>query len=105
MVESRSPKPKAVGSSPTFRAHFRHHSLYDMKKIITFIKGSIDEIKDNVSWPSYAELQNSSVLVLVASLVFALVIFGIDFVFEGGMGAIYQSFQSSFDPTVNTPVE
>jgi preprotein translocase subunit SecE len=76
-----------------------------MNKIITFIKGSIDEIKNNVSWPPYIELQNSSVLVLVASLVFALLIFGIDYLFEGGMGAIYQSFQSSFEPTVNTPVQ
>jgi preprotein translocase subunit SecE len=76
-----------------------------MNKIITFIKGSIDEIKNNVSWPPYVELQNSSVLVLVASLVFALLIFGIDYLFEGGMGTIYQSFQSTFEPTVNTPVQ
>ena len=63
-----------------------------MNKIISFVKGSFDEIRTNVSWPQYSELQNSSLLVLFASLIFALLIGLIDYLFENGMGSIYQSF-------------
>ncbi|HEX8546789.1 MAG TPA: preprotein translocase subunit SecE [Cytophagaceae bacterium] len=63
-----------------------------MNNIITFIKESIDEMKTKVSWPKYSELQSSSILVLVASLIFALIIGLIDFCFDNGMGLIYQNF-------------
>jgi preprotein translocase subunit SecE len=63
-----------------------------MKKVIDFIKESIEEMRSKVSWPKYSELQSSSVLVLVASLIFALLIGVIDFVFKNGVEAIYNNF-------------
>ena len=63
-----------------------------MKKVIDFIKESIEEMKSKVSWPKYSELQSSSLLVLVASLIFALLIGLIDFLFKNGVGAIYTNF-------------
>lgn len=63
-----------------------------MKKVIDFITESIDEMKSKVSWPKYSELQSSSLLVLVASLIFALLIGLIDFLFKNGVGAIYGNF-------------
>ena len=62
-----------------------------MKKVIDFIKESIEEMKSKVSWPKYSELQSSSLLVLVASLIFALLIGLIDFLFKNGVGAIYNN--------------
>lgn len=43
-----------------------------------------------VTWPKYADLQNSAILVLVASLIFALLIGVIDYGVENLMEFIYE---------------
>jgi preprotein translocase subunit SecE len=63
-----------------------------MQKLKTFVVESIDEMKNKVSWPKYSELQSSSILVLVASLIFALVIGLFDFLFKEGMEMFYNAF-------------
>jgi len=63
-----------------------------MSKLTQFVKESYEEMKSNVSWPSRLELQNSAVLVLVASLVFAIVIGLVDLAFKNGLNWFYQSF-------------
>jgi preprotein translocase subunit SecE len=63
-----------------------------MLKIKSFIKESYEEMTQKVSWPKYAELQSSSVLVLIASFIFALLIGGIDVVFERLMSWFYTAF-------------
>jgi len=60
-----------------------------MKKVLTYIKDSYDELVNKVSWPSSKELSNSAVVVLVASLLIALVIFGMDKAIEELMKFIY----------------
>jgi preprotein translocase subunit SecE len=45
-----------------------------------------------VSWPKYSELQASSILVLVASLIFALLIGVMDLAFDNAMTWFYQEF-------------
>jgi preprotein translocase subunit SecE len=57
-----------------------------------FVVDSFKELKDKVTWPKYKELQNSSTLVLIASVIFALVIFMIDKVFENAMNLYYNAF-------------
>ena len=64
-----------------------------MNKLTQFVKESYEELKSNVSWPTRLELQNSAVLVLVASLVFAIVIGLVDLAFKNGLQVFYQSFQ------------
>jgi preprotein translocase subunit SecE len=63
-----------------------------MSKVIQFVKDSVEELKYKVSWPEYKKLQSDAILVLVASVVFAMVVFVIDFVFKNGMEGIYGSF-------------
>ncbi|CCH56812.1 preprotein translocase, SecE subunit [Fibrisoma limi BUZ 3] len=63
-----------------------------MDKFISFLKYSWEEVQHNVTWPKFSDLQASSTLVLVASLIFALLVGLIDFVFENGLNAFYQSF-------------
>ena len=63
-----------------------------MNKLITFIKESREEMVNKVSWPKYVDLQSSSVLVLVASLIFALVIGVIDLAFDETMQWYYNEF-------------
>ncbi|MGW8122872.1 preprotein translocase subunit SecE [Roseivirga echinicomitans] len=60
-----------------------------MSKVKTFIAESYVEMRHKVSWPKYSELQSSSVLVLVASLIFALVIGIIDLGFNNIMDWFY----------------
>ncbi|RZS94663.1 preprotein translocase subunit SecE [Cecembia calidifontis] len=60
--------------------------------IKSFVIESIDEMKNKVTWPSYSFLQNSAVLVIVASLIFALVIGVIDLGFENLMKWFYDLF-------------
>jgi preprotein translocase subunit SecE len=63
-----------------------------MSKFQLFIKDSYNEMTTKVSWPKYKQLQNSSVLVLVASLIFALLIGLIDLVFDNVMTWYYNAF-------------
>jgi len=61
-----------------------------MEKLKTFISESLSEMRDRVTWPSYASLQKSSFLVLIASLIFALLIGVIDLGFENIMRWFYE---------------
>ena len=61
-----------------------------MKKIINYIKESYNELVYKVSWPSRTELSNSAVVVMIASLMIAALIFVIDLGFEGVMRFVYE---------------
>jgi preprotein translocase subunit SecE len=60
-----------------------------MKKIAAYLKDSYTELVYKVSWPSREELSNSSVIVMIASLIIALVVFGIDSLFEWVLKFLY----------------
>jgi preprotein translocase subunit SecE len=49
-----------------------------MNKIIAYCKESYAELVNKVSWPTWKELQSSAIVVMVASLIIALVIAGMD---------------------------
>jgi len=49
--------------------------------IIATFKESYDELVHKVTWPSWKQLQSSSILVLVASAIIALIIFLMDYIF------------------------
>jgi preprotein translocase subunit SecE len=61
-------------------------------KIVTYVKESFNELVHKVTWPTWKELQNSAVVVMVASIIISLVIFLIDIVFENVMDFIYSLF-------------
>lgn len=60
-----------------------------MNKISLYIKDSFNELTQKVTWPSWTQLQSSTILVMVASLIFALVIFAMDISFKNIMTLIY----------------
>jgi preprotein translocase subunit SecE len=62
------------------------------KKLISYFKDSYNEMVNHVTWSSYAELQSSSVLVLVASLILTVVIWVMDLAFNGALNTFYNSF-------------
>ena len=61
-------------------------------KISNYIKDSFDELLHKVTWPTWEELQNSSVVVAIASLIIALIIFFMDKVFTELMSKFYDFF-------------
>jgi preprotein translocase subunit SecE len=62
-----------------------------MTKLVDFIKESYEEMVHKVTWSKYSELQNSSVLVLVASLIFAIFIYAVDVTFESALSWYYKN--------------
>jgi preprotein translocase subunit SecE len=63
-----------------------------MNKVKDYIMDSIDEIRTKVTWPKFSELQSSAILVLVASLIFAIVIGLIDISFKEMVQWYYKNF-------------
>ena len=63
-----------------------------MSKVTAYINDTIEEMRYKVSWPTYSELQKSSVLVLVGSIVFAVVVGAMDFVFDKSLSWFYSQF-------------
>ena len=60
-----------------------------MSKLSVYFKESYNELTKKVSWPTWAQLQSSAIVVLVASVLFAAVIFLMDFAFKNLMTGIY----------------
>ena len=60
-----------------------------MRKFINYLKESYLEMTKKVTWPTWDKMQSSAIVVMVASAIFALVIFAIDFVIKTAMEFIY----------------
>lgn len=62
--------------------------------MLEYIQSSFRELKDNVTWPTYSELQNSTIVVAIAAMIFALIVYGMDkgvyFVLKPFLGVIDQ---------------
>ena len=60
-----------------------------MRKFINYCKESYVELTQKVSWPSWAKLQSSAWLVLIATIILAAALFVIDYAFQHLMRVIY----------------
>ncbi len=58
-------------------------------KLINYIKNSYKELVQKVTWPSMKSLQSSTIVVMIASIIIALVIMLMDYAFENLTKAIY----------------
>ena len=63
-----------------------------MSKIGGYIKESYNELMDKVSWPTWSELQSSSIVVAIATVIIALIIYFMDSVFSNLMKIFYSFF-------------
>ncbi len=61
-------------------------------KFVTYAKESFDELMHKVSWPTWSELQGSAIVVSVASLIIAIVVFAMDEVFRNVLIQFYKLF-------------
>mgnify|MGYP002509705843 FL=1 len=55
-----------------------------------YIKDSYKELVEKVSWPSFTQLQSSTIVVMVASLIFAIIVLVMDVSFETVMQGVYK---------------
>ena len=58
----------------------------------TYIKESYDELMNKVSWSSWSELQSSSIVVAIATIIIALIIYIMDSAFSNLMKLFYGLF-------------
>ncbi|MGB1204049.1 MAG: preprotein translocase subunit SecE [Chitinophagales bacterium] len=72
-----------------------------IEQVRDYIKDSAHELLYKVTWPTWEELQNSAMIVLVSSIIFSLIIFLMDFtfganpengIFKGMLHYVYQIF-------------
>lgn len=61
-----------------------------MSKVTAYIKESYTELVEKVSWPTWEELQDSVIVVMIASLIIALIIFVMDLGFQTLMNLFYK---------------
>ncbi|MEI6138128.1 MAG: preprotein translocase subunit SecE [Mariniphaga sp.] len=59
---------------------------------LDYFTESYNELVHKVSWPTWNELRNSAIVVMVASFIIALLIFFIDSSFRSFMKLIYSFF-------------
>jgi len=61
-------------------------------KIKLYFQEAFNELVHKVSWPTWSDLQSSALVVMVASLIIALIIFAMDYSFQNLMDLIYSMF-------------
>lgn len=61
-------------------------------KLISYVEESYDELLHKVSWPTWSELQGSAIVVSVASLIIAIIVFAMDEVFRNVLIQFYKLF-------------
>ena len=64
-----------------------------MEKVKAYFLSSYDELVNKVTWPSWEELRSSTIIVLIATLIFAVVIYIMDLGFQTILEFIYQLFK------------
>jgi preprotein translocase subunit SecE len=62
-----------------------------MSSVIQFFNDSWHEITNEVTWPSWSSLQSSATLVLIASIIFALIVGGMDFLITNALEFLLKS--------------
>lgn len=63
-----------------------------MNKVSTYFRESYRELLEKVSWPTWSQLQQSTVIVLVATLVITGIVWAMDLVAQSGLKLIYSFF-------------
>jgi preprotein translocase subunit SecE len=60
-----------------------------MAKFGSYIQEAYDELLHKVTWPSWDELQQTTIIVLVGLAITTLLIFGMDFIAETALTFLY----------------
>lgn len=63
-----------------------------MNKIATYFKESYKELTEKVTWPTWTQLQQSTMIVIAATAVITFLVWGMDLVTNLGLKFIYDIF-------------
>ena len=69
--------------------NFQIFKLRSVNKVTNYFKESYKELMEKVTWPSWSELQQSTVIVLVATLLITLLVGVMDFFSNNFLKFIY----------------
>jgi preprotein translocase subunit SecE len=61
-----------------------------MNKITAYVKESFRELTEKVTWPTWLQLQQSTMIVLVATLIITFIVLVMDFGASNGLKFIYK---------------
>jgi preprotein translocase subunit SecE len=61
-----------------------------MNKISLYIQDAYDELLHKVNWPTWSELQQTTIIVLAALAIVTVLVFGMDFVAENILSLVYK---------------
>jgi preprotein translocase subunit SecE len=64
-----------------------------MNKISTYAKESYKEMVEKVTWPTWTQLQQSTLIVLVATLLITALVFVMDIASKGALNLVYSIFK------------
>ncbi|MBS1761831.1 MAG: preprotein translocase subunit SecE [Bacteroidetes bacterium] len=64
-----------------------------MNKFSIFLKDSYKEMTEKVTWPKWDELQQSTMIVLVSTILITAIVAGMDFIANGALSFIYSLFK------------
>jgi len=68
-----------------------------MSSLIDFLKGSYTEFKDKVEWPKWPDLQSSTIVVAISTVILAMFTFGVDTLFSTTIKNIVSSLINIFN--------
>jgi preprotein translocase subunit SecE len=65
-----------------------------MTKVVNYISEAFGELKTNVTWPSWSEVQRLTIIVAIFSITFSLATWGVDEVFAKTIEAFFNWLKS-----------
>jgi preprotein translocase subunit SecE len=63
-----------------------------MSKVTNYFSDSYKELLEKVTWPNWTQLQQSTMIVLAATVLITAIVWIMDFVASGGLNFIYKLF-------------
>jgi preprotein translocase subunit SecE len=58
-------------------------------KVVNYISEAFEELKSNVTWPEWADVQRLTIVVAVFSIVFAMLTWGVDELFAKSIAGFF----------------
>ena len=68
---------------------FSNSQIFDVNKVANYFKESYKELMEKVTWPTWSELQQSTVIVLVATILITVLVAVMDVFSNGILKFIY----------------
>jgi preprotein translocase subunit SecE len=61
-------------------------------QLVTYVKESFRELRENMTWISWEEAQKSTAVVALFTVLFAIAVFGVDKIFQSLLKQLFQLF-------------